>query len=60
MALTINITYTGAPGAARAFADEMVAAGVVDERPLCQSRRQLRAEAAAYVDTFRKKLEAGM
>ena len=30
MALTINITYTGAPGAARAFADEMVAAGVVD------------------------------
>ena len=30
MALTINITYTGAPGAARAFADEMVAAGEME------------------------------
>lgn len=29
MALTVNITYTGAPGAARAFANEMIAAGVV-------------------------------
>ena len=29
MALTVNITYTGEPGAARAFADEMTATGVV-------------------------------
>ena len=29
MALTVNITYTGAPGAARAFADEMTSTGVV-------------------------------
>lgn len=29
MSITINIYYTGRDGAARAFADEMVAAGVV-------------------------------
>ena len=30
MSLTINIRYTGAPGAARAFAEEMKATGTVD------------------------------
>ena len=30
MSITINIYYTGRDGAARAFADEMIAAGVVD------------------------------
>lgn len=28
--ITVNITYTGAPGAARAFAEEMLRRGVVD------------------------------
>ncbi len=31
MAITINIYYTGEKGNAKAFADEMVASGVVDE-----------------------------
>ena len=30
MSLTINIYYTGKNGSARAFAEEMVAAGIVD------------------------------
>ena len=30
MSITINIYYTGRNGAARAFADEMIATGVVD------------------------------
>ena len=31
MAITVNIYYTGSNGAARAFANEMVATGVVEE-----------------------------
>ena len=30
MSITVNIYYTGKDGAARAFADEMVASGTVD------------------------------